>query len=186
MPESRYTCTTLDGFVETLRRLLDAAWGPDWGELGEEVTNLNDPENVKLPQVIFHLVSRVPNEKLTPLKKKFYETFPDPDYPGYNVEIWRKWYDCKVAFHCYARTNREARHLANKLEAFLDTYTGYFKEQGLSELVFLGEDEPERTRLSGGLLPVRTLLYLARVEEVHVVRGKLLEDITINVRQSEE
>lgn len=179
MPENRYVCTALDGFVDTLRRLLDAAWGPDWGELGEEVSDFTDPENVKLPQVVFHLLSRVPNKEFSPLKKRYSDTLPDPLYPGYHVEVWRRWYDCKIAFHCYARTNREARHLANKLAVFLDTYAGYFKEQGLSELLFLGEEEPERTRMAAGSLPVRTLLYLVRVEEVYVVRGKTLEEIII-------
>lgn len=186
MPENRYTCTTLDSFVDTLQKLLNTAWGPDWGEFGEEVTSLNDPENVKLPQIVFHLTQRIPNQQLTPLKKKFHEAFPDPYYPGHNVEVWRKWYDCKVTFYCYARTNREARYVANRFESFLDTYAGYFKEQGLSELIFLGEEEVERTRLSGGLLPVRVLSYLFRIEEVQVVRGKLLEDVIINIRQPDE
>lgn len=181
VPAPHYTCDTIDSFVDTLRRLLDAAWGPGWGEFTEETSVLNDPEQVALPYIVFHLESRVPNKELTPLKRKFHGAVADPHFEGYNIEVWRKWYDCKIRFYCFARTNREARYWANKLEAFIDTYVGYFKENGLSELLFLGENEPERTRMAGGLLPVRSLDYLARIEEIHVARHKVIEEIAINV-----
>lgn len=184
--ETRYSCITVDQLIDNLRRLLDAAWGVDWGELTEEITVYNNPESTKIPRVVFHLLSRRPNEKLTPLKKRFYESFEDPYYKGYNVEVWRKWYDCKVAFRCYAQTNREARRLANRLEAFIDYYTGYFKEHGLSELIFLGEEEPGNTGLDAGFIPVRTLLYLLRIEEIHVVRGKVLEEVLIKVKNTQD
>lgn len=186
LEEERYTCQTLDNLVDTIRRLLDSAWGPGWGVFTDEVTSFNDPESLKLPYIVFHLLSRMPNKELTPLKKKFFNTFVDPLYPSHNIEVWRKWYDCKVAFYCYARTNREARYWANKLEAFIDTYVGYFKEAGLSEMIFLGEEEMERTSASSGLLAVRSLLYSVRVEEIRIVRGKLLEDLSIQVKQEKQ
>jgi len=184
--ETRYSCVTIDHLIDNLRRLLDTAWGAGWGELTEEITTYNDPERVKMPRIVFHLLSRRPNEKLTPLKKKFYESFEDPCYKNYNVEVWRKWYDCKAAFRCYAQTNREARHLANRLEAFIDYYTGYFKEHGLSELIFLGEEGPGNTGLDTGFASVCTLFYLLRIEEVHIVRGKVLEEVLIKVKDTQD
>lgn len=183
--QDRYSCDTLKYFTDTLRLLLDAAWGNGWGVFTDEETTFDDPENMQLPYIVFHLVSRKPNEQLTPLKKKFFETIPDPLYKGHNVEIWRKWYDCKVAFVCYARTDREARYWANKLEAFIDTYVGHFKWQGMSELIFLGEGEAGRTRIQSGNLAARTLNYLIRIEEIRIVRGKLLEDLTIQVKEQQ-
>lgn len=183
LEEERYSCKTLDNLVDTIRRLLDTAWGPDWGTFTDEVTDFNDLENVKLPYIVFHLLSRTPNQQLTPLKKKYFETFVDPLYPSHHIEVYRKWYDCRIAFYIYARTNREARYWANRLEAFIDSYVGYFKEAGLSELIFEGESELEKTGPANGLLAVRSLLYVARIEEVRIVRGKLLEDLSIQVKQ---
>jgi hypothetical protein len=181
----RYSCDTLNSFADTLRRLLDAAWGTGWGVFSDEETTFDDPENMQLPYIVFHLVSREPNKELTPLKKRFFETMPDTLYEGHHVEVWRKWYDCRVDFLCYARTDREARYWTNKLEAFIDTYAGYFKENGMSELIFLGEGEAGRTRIQTGNLAVRTLRYLVRVEEIRIVRGKLLEDLSIQVKQQQ-
>lgn len=175
-------CQTIDGFVDTLGRLFSAAWGPDWGVFTEEHTAFTDPQNIPLPQIVFHLLERAPMKELTPLKKRYFTIEPDPEYPGYNVEIYKAWYECRVGFQCFARTNREARHLALQLEDFLTTYAGYFKEQGISEINFLGEEAPQYLNETAGVVPYRTLYYKLRIEHTIVVRTKVLEDVVIRVQ----
>ena len=182
MTAPQTACQTVDGFVDTLQRLLNAAWGPGWGVFTEEYTAFSDPQNVPLPQVVFHLLERAPTKELTPLKKRYFTVEPDPEYPGYNVEIYKTWYDCRVSFQCFARTNREARHLALQLEDFLTTYAGYFKEQGISEINFLGEEAPGRLDEAAGVVARRTLYYKLRIEHTITVRTKALEDVVVRVQ----
>lgn len=182
LPKEQFTCKVLDDFVDTIRRLLEIAWGPGWGEFTEEAVNFGDSQNVRLPYITFHLVSREPHDILSPLKKRYFQTVPDPLYEGHYIEIWRRWYECLIRFYCYERTNREARALANKLEVFIDSYVGFFKERGLSELIFKSEEAPDLLDSRFGNLSVRALNYSARVEEVHIVRGKLLEEVALEVK----
>lgn len=185
LDKERFTCQVLDDFVDTIRRLLDLAWGAKWGEFTEEYTAYGDSENEPLPRIVFRLYSRKPHDKLSPLKEKNFGVIPDPEYPNQYIEIWRKWYDCVIKFYCFDKTNRGARALADKLERFISTYTGFFKERGLSELIFLGEDAPELLDTRHGNKNVRILVYTTRVEEVRIVRSKALEDITIQLKNQE-
>jgi hypothetical protein len=178
-PKSKNFCQTIEEFTTTLERLLKSAWGKDWGVFTEEYTSYSDPEKIVLPQIVFHLVKRRPFKELSPLKRRLMANYPDSEYKGYNVDIFKNWYECEVQFRCFARTNKEVRSLSVKLEDFITSYTGFFKERGLGEINFMEEKEPEKLSDSAGRVPCRILTYRFRVEHTTIIRQKTLEEVLI-------
>lgn len=179
-PVEQIGIVSIDDFAKAVHRLLNAAWGPDWGVFTEEDTALNDPNNVPLPQIIWHLEERVSQDKMNPRgKSRSWGAHVDKEYPGHTIEVRKWWFDCKVSFQCVAHTHKEARHLARRLEYFLVNYTGYFKEHGISEISFLRELGPRRFDHRQTNLPFRVLLFDVRIEQNDIVRTKAMEEIVI-------
>lgn len=185
-PSSGPTVVSIDDFARATHRLLDAAWGHEWGVFTEEETALNDPDNIPLPQIIWHLEERVNQRELNPRGKyRGWGAEVDEKNPGHMLEQRYWWFDCEVSFQCVAKTNAEARDLARRLEHFLVNYTGYFKERGISEVQFLREVGPRRFDHRQTNLPFRVLFFNIRIQQVDIVRSKVMDEVLLKASLSE-
>lgn len=168
----------LDGFTDKIREMTAAAWGEDWGEFIQDEPTGNDPEEVILPKITFDTYERLPSKthkSLAPIK---FDTFRDPERPETLIEVYRQWFDVEVEFKVYHLTNRDARVLMEDFEGFLFTYREFFKDCGISELLFLAETKPQVVTRWGKKLSERNLRYLVRIERVQEVRSNILSDIS--------
>lgn len=180
---SRFALGNIDveGFAELLDRLLKAAWGDDWGTFTDQEPTGTTPESLPLPIISWDLVKRVRSEAFKQQKHKNWGTMPDPNNPGEFLSVFRQWYDCEVEFKVWAKTSHEAKQLVQRLEAVLTAYTGYFKEQGLGDLIFLSETSEGVQSAGRQDLACRRLLYLARVEHIFAERVSALDEIQTKV-----
>lgn len=170
------------GFVDSLKKFIDNTWEDGWGELSMDAPTSNDPTSVSLPMITCDIVSRVPSQRTKGIKARQTGVFPDPEDDNYSIIVSRKWFDVVAEFLVMDNTNREAMDLANRFELFIDTYTGFFKEQGVSELIF--KDEVD-ARLSGKYtegIPSRCLRYDMVLERVIVERVRTTKTIRANIQ----
>ncbi len=179
------SCSTLDGFVNAIHRLLNAAWGTGWGVFSEEEPTGNDPEKIPTPHITFELTTREISPELKNFRGKLMESFSDPDYPEFYIEVRKKFFKCRVTFKVWHKTNQGARAINEKLEYFLEHYVGYFKENGIMQLKFVKEGKPNKQIHARQLVPNRELLYDLYIVQNEITRTKLLNDITIKLQEKQ-
>lgn len=175
-------CITLDGFSNALHKLLNAAWGESWGTYSEEEPTGNTPDELPAPHITFALEQRVVADEFKAFRSKTLGTFPDPDNPGFGLEKKLRIFHCEVSWRCWHKTNRQARLMSKKLEWFLEHYVGYFKEHGLMQLKFSEEAKPKVDDSFRQKIPSTTLVYEVWLQEIEVIRHKLLYDLQIKIQ----
>lgn len=168
----------IDEFTDKILELTSLAWGEDWGTFTLEEPVGNDQENLNAPIITYDIHERVRSESHKSLDPILFDTVKDPDDPGASIKLYRMWFDVEMEFKIYHETNREARMLMEEFETFLFTYKGFFKNMGISDIIFLAETKPMVTTLWQQNLPTRTLRYLVRIERITTIRSSALQKAT--------
>ncbi len=174
----------MESFTELFGRLLNDTWEDGWGEFTVEYPTSNNPDKVNVPKIVFEVYKRRPSVNKKGIKSRQLEINIDPDDDNYALVLNRKWFDCEVSFLIINKTNYSAGKLMNRLESFIETYTGYFKQNGLSEIVFLCEDNAtlKARRLEG--IPSKCLKYLIVLERISVERIRTTKEIRSLIKAS--
>lgn len=171
----------IDELAEHIRVVLNAAWGKDWGEFGPEIKEGPDPEDIKLPQITYDVMTRViPDKK--PLKPTLMDTVIETvnNTPtGDSFHIFRQWFDNVIEFNICGTNSLEARRLMKRFETILATYAGHLKKVGVSELLFLKEVHATQSANYREDIPMKCLMYLVRTERITVIRASTLRSMEL-------
>lgn len=173
----------IDQLGELIRKILNAAWGSDWGEFSPELKRGEDPEDIILPQITYDIQSREVSEK-TAIKPVLTDTIKEVvngTHTGDAFNIYRQWFDCIVEFNIWGRTTLESRQIMNNFESLLGAYTGYLKKQGIAEMFFLKEMSPRQSYRFVEGLPMRCVVYYIKLERIQSVRVSTLKKIDFEV-----
>ncbi len=171
--------------AEILKRLCNAAWGPDWGELSPDLKHGEDSSSIVLPQITMEINTKDICEGLGGLKPVLVdivnETTETGEETGDAFLIYRQWFDSVVEFNIYGRTNKEARELQKKFEKLITVYTGYLKRQGISEILYEREVSPKFSLNYDESCPMRSIYYYIRFESITPVRQSLINHINAQI-----
>lgn len=160
-----------DDFMELIHRLWTSVH-PDCQFIEEWPTDA-DPENLQYPAIVYDMGARKHSEDMPQGQKpRVMKSYPDHEQPGYNITEATEWFDCIAEFHVHGNSKREAREWKNKLESFLLGYTGFFKQQGVQEFLFIEEEKPVVSTFYRQELPHRVLRYKVRIQRTQVIRTK--------------
>lgn len=193
LPDGHYSAddtADIEKLTDMVETLLKAVWGSDWGIFSEDSPtgfsgDDSDSTKIKLPHITHDLVSRVPMEDRT-VKWTAFDSFPDPENPGHNITMYKQWFECELQFDLYHKTKKEARRLAQRFEEFMNTYIGYFKKQGVQEIIFLSEESPKTESFARQEMAKRTLTYYVRIERISAVRSAHLKQIADTIKVGDE
>lgn len=182
---------TLDyeGLITTLKYLLDASWGPEWGALSPDGPNVVDPTSVSYPIITHYLREMRPGK----IGNNAREIKPRPRYHAVNEEvngtqppgvtIYGQVFDAEVVFEVWEDTNFKVDALAKQFRQLLTALTGYLKRKGIKEFQFVRlEAEPSNNRIKDAF-KIRKLTYYVRFEEITEVPANVLQAIDIAERQ---
>lgn len=173
----------IDQLGELIRKVLNAAWGGDWGDISPELKVDETYKDILLPQITFDINSREVADG-TSVKPKLTDTISEivnGKKTGDGFNIYRQWFDCIVEFNFWGRNTLEARQLMNRFEGLMGAYSGYLKKQGISEIFFLKEIAPKQSMKYIEGIPMRSLMYYVRLERIQSVRVSMLQKIDIEV-----
>lgn len=165
------------GFANSVSEMLTNAWEDGWGKFTINGVKKDNIENLPLPLIVFDVVERIPSLKIKGLKPRITEVGVDPDDDDYSIIVHRKWFDAIVEFLVLDTTNREAVRLADRFELFIDTYTGFFKETGVSELIFYKEIDSRLSKNYIEDVPSRCLQYKLVIERIVVERVRTTKEV---------
>jgi hypothetical protein len=172
----------IEKLTDMIYQLLNVVWKSNWGLFTDENPTGNNPDEIPLPHITYNLVHRTHTKGRT-VKQTQFDSFPDEENPGHNITMYRTWFTCVMEFCMYAATRKEATRLAQRFEEFMETYNGYFKSQGISEIVFMEELIPTISANYRQDIPHRTVRYEVRIERITSIRSAHLKQVlaTINV-----
>lgn len=175
--------TDMFGFAEAVHNLLNEAWEDDWGTFTINGSNKDgNVDTMKLPMIVFDIVERTPSRNKVGLKSRVMEMQIDPDNDDYSIILHRKWFDSVVEFLVLDATNQDAIKLADRFELFIDTFTGFFKEAGISELIFLKEVDSRLSKNYIEGIPSRCLRYQMVIERIVVERVRTTKDVRSKIQ----
>ena len=176
--------SNIEDLVRILKELCNAAWGNDWGEMGLDLKTGEDSANIKLPQIIVDINTRDIAEN-APVKPILTDVQKEIDGEGKETGeeylMYRQWFESNVEFNIYARNNKEARELQQKLENLIIVYSGYIKRKGLSEIFFLREINPKSSLNYSENKPMRCILYYVRFESITPIRVNTINEINAKI-----
>ena len=175
----------VEQLADILKKLCNAAWGANWGELSPDLKKGENSDNITLPQITLDINTRDVAENLGGIKPKLVDIVNEVDANGAETGdaflVYRQWFDCNIEFNFYGRTNKEARQLQKKFENLLTVYTGYLKRQGISEMFFEREVSPKSSLNYDESTPMRCIYYYIRFESIMPIRQSLINSINAEI-----
>lgn len=164
-------------FAELLNRLLDIAWGSQWGTLKPVTAEGDDPDYLKFPMITYDTNLREVSD--TP-KPKLYDTVKEivnGVYTGDNINIYRQSFDVILEFNFYGNSSLEMEMLSENFEELMVAHAGFLKNQGVSEIFFLKEVPSKYSLNFKDNIPSRCLYYYVKLERTTNVSLNLLNKI---------
>ena len=173
----------IEQFCNILKKILNAAWGSNWGEISPDLKKGEDSAKIKIPQITVEINNRDVAEGM-PVKPVLINTVKEKvngKYTGDSLLIYRQWFDCVMEFNFYGRTSKEARDLQYKFESLIAIYTGYLKRQGVSEILFLREVSAKNSLNFTEQTPMKCLMYWVRFERITPIRQSIINKINADI-----
>ena len=178
----------IEQLADILKKLCNAAWGANWGELSPDLKKGEDSSSILLPQITVDINTRDIAENIGGLKPKLIDIINEVDANGNDTGdaflIYRQWFDCNIEFNFYGRTNKEARQLQKRFENLITVYTGYLKRQGISEMFFEREVSPKSSLNYDESTPMRCIYYYIRFESITPIRQSIINSINAEIGAS--
>lgn len=173
----------IEQFCNILKKILNAAWGSNWGEISPDLKKGEDSAKIKIPQITVEINNRDVADGM-PVKPVLINTVKEKvngKYTGDSLLIYRQWFDCVMEFNFYGRTSKEARDLQYKFESLIAIYTGYLKRQGVSEILFLREVSAKNSLNFTEQTPMKCLMYWVRFERITPIRQSIINKINADI-----
>jgi hypothetical protein len=166
---------TLRDFIDMVADLTDKILGkkyditfdPDEGHTPNDVDKLKGH-----PRIIYKLVSRKPKLER---KERPLDMFSDN---GTAYQIWAQSFTCMIQFTVLAGTYDVADKAMTDFEDMLSKYAGYFKENGVSEILFEKQFTDENYDSYRQSISVRTLQYRVDIQRVKQLTDTTMQDLT--------
>lgn len=172
---------TFLGFVDDLRKLWEAA-----GKGAKIIRNSPLKEDADFPTITYRIIGRVLNDSFKDLKPRLRGTIKHPYMEGEYIELYGQIFDVSVEFNVYSLTAEEADELVIELEEFLQTYAGFFKKNGVQEILFHSQG-PDEVVANGRIgAAKRSLYYTMRFEKIIVRFLNEIQQIAVQANLQNE
>ena len=145
-------------------------------------SKLYDPQkDIEHPYIIYTVVSRVPrhNELKPKIRQEIYERNPDGSVARQGT-IFAQIMDCEIQFNIVASDYSQANRVMSAFEGAMLNYTGYFKQNGVSELLFEKQYTDSNLDTYRQKMSVRSLVYHVVIENIHLAFDTTIAEIDQN------
>lgn len=125
------------------------------------------PEELDHPVIYYKLISRIPRKNEP--KPIFREPIIEKDENNKNVrtgDIYGQIFDCELQFNILASDYSMANKVMDTFEYIMFTYSGYFKQNGVSQIFFVKQFTDETMDIYRQKVSVRSLVYRVSLEKI--------------------
>jgi len=140
---------------------------------------LDPAEKIDHPIIFYKVVSRVPREKN--YKPRFREDIYDRNPDGSELRqgaIYGQFFDCEIQFDIVASDYSAADRVMNAFEDAMQKYAGFFKRNGVSEVLFAKQFTDENLDIYRQKMSVRSLVYDVAIERIRLAYDTTITEIT--------
>ena len=126
--------------------------------------------------ITYKLIAREPKGELKP---RFREHFVEDkqDAESRIGDIYGQRFKCKIQFNVFASVYELAEQVMERFEDLMITYAGYFKKNGVGELLFEKQFTDEAFSTMRQTLSIRNLTYYVEVEKLTVIMKESIKVI---------
>lgn len=132
--------------------------------------------------ITYKLLGRRHTPDTYEVKPKLRTTVKHPHREGEFVDVLGQLFDLKVGFTINATTAEKADDLVDEFENFMIRYAGYFKLQGVSEIIFSEQLEDEVIASEKVQYHKRPLIFKVRLERLTIRSQNEIEQIDLQAQ----
>ena len=162
----------IDRMVTITMKDLDVEFIPDEGK----TVSFSSDFPIDHPIIAYHLNSRKPKGEIKP---RFRESFTSSPYSpdGQTGEIYGQKFKCHLQFNIFASEYSVAEQVMERFEDMMITYAGYFKRNGVAEVLFDQQFTDKNFESMRQTLSIRNLCYYVEIERLTVIMRENIKDI---------
>lgn len=171
---------TLFDFIKMIQKIvrltmndLDVEFIPDEGK--SPVVDPTIP--VDHPVITYKLISRKPKDELKPrFRQQITEATPDRTEARLG-EVYGQKFKCILQFDIYASVYDTAEQVIERFEEMLFTYSGYFKKNGVAEIIMDEQVTDKNLDFYRQTMSIRSIKYYVEVEKLFVKLHHRIKEI---------
>ena len=182
---------SFEDFIEMVNRMVQKALARYNVEFSSDEGSrykVQATETLSNPHIQFSIKSRKPKNDMY-AKPKAMEEFAENGDGSRKGIVYSQFFDYEIQFDILASDYITANKVMNAFEDAMFNYTGYFKRNGVSELLFLKQYTDTNLDAYRNTVSVRSLEYLVTIDRIRVVYASDLsviagEDQTVHQASS--
>lgn len=160
---------------------LDVEFVPDEGR----PILLDQNKTINHPYITYKVMNRAPKGELKPRERQSVIENIDSEEKRVGA-IWGQKFECLVQFNVFASEYSLAEQVMERFEEMMLTYTGFFKKNGVGELLFKRQYTDESYTAFRQTLSIRNLQYYVEIEKLNVIFKETIKHIeTLRLEEKE-
>lgn len=172
---------SLDDFLAMVKKIVTKTMKKDGVVFipDDATKDLFDPQkDLEHPFIFYTLISRAPrsNELKPKVRQDIYERNSDGSIARQGT-IFAQIMDCEIQFNIVASDYSTANKVMNAFEGAMLNCTGYFKQNGVSELLFKKQYTDSNLDIYRQKMSVRSLVYHVVIENIHLAFDTTIAEI---------
>lgn len=129
------------------------------------------------PIITYKVIYRKPKGELKPrVRQQIYEKSDDPNDDRLG-EIYGQKFKCLIQFNVFASVYDLAEQVMEEFEEQIFTYTGFFKKNGVSEILFEEQATDSSYDMYRQTISVRNIRYIVEVEKLIAMFQEKLKEV---------
>lgn len=160
---------TFEDFIEMVNRMVTkslARYSVEFSSDEGSRLKVQSTETLSNPHIQFSIKSRVPKSGMY-AKPRAMESFTEGEN-GRRGVVYSQIFDYEIQFDILASDYITANKVMNAFEDAMFNYTGYFKRNGISEILFLKQYTDSNMDSYRNTVSVRSLEYLISIDRIRV------------------
>lgn len=186
LPQKADKSATMYQFIEMVDKIVTLTMPkvkfiPDEGK----VVELDAMKDFNNSIISFKVLERTTKSELKPRVR---ETIVEKDELNEERigEVFGQKFKCLVQFNIFASVYKEAEEVMEKFEELITSYTGFFKKNGVAEILFHKHLTDEHYAKARETLSVRNIIYYVEIEKLTVIFKEKIKEIEILAQKKEE
>ena len=180
---------SLYDFIKMLDKLLELTmpkvkFVPDEGK----VVKLDAMTSFDAPVITYQVLKRRAKKEIKPRLREIVNEITDDENSQRTAEIWGQKFECQVQFNVFASVYSEAEQVMEHFEETIIKHAGFFKKNGVAELIFEEHITDSHFDTLRESLSIRSLIYYVEIEKLTVMFKEKINEIELlaQTRKDEE
>lgn len=172
---------TLDDFIGMVAKIVSRTLSKHNAEFipDEGAVIADSAKKLEHPVILYSVISRTPKLELKPRQlENIIEDIDDKGNRRYG-STWSQRQNCLVQFDVVACDYITANEVMSTFEDIILTYAGYFKNNGVAEIIFQKYYTDRNLDRYRQTLSVRSIQYMVEIEKLITVFDTTIEDIDV-------